>query len=309
MRKLLSMLALGGLVLGSPVQAQGQAPGQSAVFKPAGAWALDYGDDYCRLMRTFSDGKEEIALGLERIRPAAEARVLLVGNGIKTFRGADQIGYEFLPSQAERSTRYTRSMTVDGKLYLNLGMLTLVPSAPPAPGTPPGFPKYDRSAEQAAAKGITAVGLGKGLTAPVRLETGALDAPIGALQACTDDLVKTWGVDPEVNKTLSVQAVPQGLPWLPAGTLTLGDFPKLGGGSNQVRLLIDAGGKPTACHVHWATLDADMNTKICKLAMEKATFLPAKDANGQAVASYWLGSPMMLTPPVAGRGRGGPPPG
>ncbi len=50
----------------------------------------------------------------------------------------------------------------------------------------------------------------------------------------------------------------------------------------------------------WATLDAPTNDKICKSLMANAKFTPAKDADGQPMAGYWVGSPMMLGPPMKG---------
>ena len=38
--------------------------------------------------------------------------------------------------------------------------------------------------------------------------------------------------------------------------------------------------------------------------MEKASFTPAKDAAGETMASFWMGSPMFLGPPMAMGGRG-----
>jgi hypothetical protein len=296
MRKTVSALALAELAL-MPV-APAQAQDAAAVFKPSGNWVADYGDDYCRLMRPFNDGKSDIALGLERIRPGAQTRLILVGNGVKTFRGADQLGYAFAPTQAEREARYVRSETADGKQYLNLGPVTLA-----AGGGPGAAAKYDRAAEQVTAKAITAIALAKGMTTPIRIETGALDAPIAALQACADDLVKSWGVDP-----LATQAVAKdnGSGWLPQGTIPAGEFAKFGGGANQVLMLVDATGKPTKCQPLQPSLSAALNEKICKVLMEKAQFTPGKNPAGEAVASYWIGNPQFLGPPLGGgRGRGG----
>ena len=39
--------------IAAPALAQDSAP---APYTPASAWSLDYGDDYCRLARSFSDG-------------------------------------------------------------------------------------------------------------------------------------------------------------------------------------------------------------------------------------------------------------
>jgi hypothetical protein len=93
---------------------------------------------------------------------------------------------------------------------------------------------------------------------------------------------------------------PGGDPVLPQGTIPFGEFGKLGGGANQVRLTIGADGKPTACTIYSPTLSQSLNERICSLAM-KATFQPAKDAAGQPMASFWMGSPMVLGPPFPGR--------
>src|SRR5690606_17131403 len=197
----------------------------------------------------------------------------------------------------------SRSQTGDGQQYLRIDGVYLTPVAPPAPGTPPGPPPYDRTAEQAVGKNLTGLRFDAGLTKPVQIETGRLEGPIKALQTCTDDLLQTWGLDAEKHKTLSAPAVPQLSPdgWLPSGTIPFSEFAKFAGGGNQVRLMLDAGGKPTACHIHSPTLDEALNGRICSLLMEKASFTPAKDAAGQAMASYWLGSPMFLGPPMPRR--------
>lgn len=300
MRKLISIAVAAGMLATPGAYAQAQ----EAVYKPSGPWALDYGEDYCRLGRVFTDGKTEMELGIERIAPGPTIRIWIVGDGIKFFRGASEAGYTFYPAQSERKVQPMRS-TRGGMQVLSLPELTLTPFTMPAPGSPPAMPaRYDPQAEQTVAKGITAIGLGAGLTKPVRFDTGALDGAFAALQNCTDDLVKTWGVDPQKQSTATVPAIPQGLPWLAAGTIGFEDFAKFAGNANQVRLLIDAEGKPTKCEIAYPTLDESKNDLICKAALEKATFFPARDAGGQAFASYWMGSPFMMMPMMGGPGGG-----
>lgn len=286
----------------TPVAATAQDKAQ--VFKPTGQWSLDYGDDYCRLARNFSDGKNSLALAVERIQPGPSARMILVSDAIKRFHSATDIGWHFTPSDPERKARYTHAPTADGKEYYNFGQFTLAPFVPPSPGTPPA--PYDRGKEQAAAKAMTGFVVDNGLTAPVQVDTGPLDAPVAALQACADDLAKTWGLDPAKLRTQTAAPIPEGggVGWLPQGTLDFGDFPKLSGDSNQVRLMVDAAGKPTACAIHWSTLDAATNDRICKTLMARAKFTPAKDAGGQPMAGYWVVSPLALGPPVRAGGGG-----
>ena len=297
-RMFTALVAAAGM-LAAPQPAAAQAG--ATVFKPTGQWALDYGDDYCRLARTFSDGKNDLALAVERIEPGPMARLILISDAIKPFRSAEEIGWHFTPADPERKARYTRSTTADGKSYYNLGPFMLASFGPPTPGQPPA--PFDRAKEQATAKAMTGFVLDNGLNTPIQVETGDLSAPIGALQACADDLAKSWGLDPAKLRTQTAPAIPDkgGSGWLPQGTVGFGDFGKLGGGANQVRLMVDATGKATSCKIHWPTLDASTNDKICKAALANAKFTPAMDASGQPMPGYWIGSPMFMGPPFPGR--------
>lgn len=289
---------LGAGLIAAPVQAQDAAP---RVFNQDGAWALDYGDDYCRLAGNFTNGGDRIALAIERIEPGTAMRVALVGNALKLFRRASEIGVALTPATTERKLRYVVS-TVGDEQYVLFDRVTLAePAAPPAPGTPPA--PYDRAAEAALAKGVTGLRLGSGLNGPVEVHTGPLGAGIKALQSCADDMVKSWGLDVARHQTLSKPAAPAGptAGWLPQGTVPFGDFNKLAGGMNQLRVMIDPTGKATECKVHWASLDAAKNQQICATVLQRGTFTPALDASGQAMASYVMLSPFFLLPP--------PPPG
>jgi hypothetical protein len=297
-RKLLLASALAGL-LGAPV-AQAQ---DGAVFRPTGGWTADYGTDYCRLIRNFSDGNNQVSLALERTQPGANLRLILVGGGLRPFRGADEIGFNLLPDTAERKSRYIRA-DVDGGQLIGFDAFALKPAAF-TPGAPPA--PYNRGAEQEAARAITGIALGSGMTDAVRFETGSLRAPVAALQTCADDLLKVWGLDADKHATLTAppMLVPNPTGVLPQGTIPFGEFDKLLGAANQVRLLVGADGKPTACTIYQPTLGETLNSRICTLAMANAAFTPAKDAAGAPMASFWMGSPMFLGPPLRGRGPGG----
>ena len=291
--------------LGAAPMAQAQ---EAAVFKPSGGWTAEFGDDYCRLIRNFSDGKDEVSLALERTHPGEVVRLIIVGEGIKPYGSAEEIELSLLPAGAPVKARFYRSQTADGKQYLTFDPAPLAPAAgpPPAAGGPPGPPIYDREKEKATAQGIAGFSLAAGLSAPARFETGALKAPVEVMQTCADDLLEVWGLDPQKHRTMTAAPVPtppsNGV--LPQGTIPFTEFGKLSGGSNQVRLIIGADGKPTSCTIYAPTLSKTLNDRICSLAMERASFQPAKDAGGAAMASFWMGSPMFLGPPFpSGRGR------
>ncbi|HWK41942.1 MAG TPA: hypothetical protein VNR60_08420 [Croceibacterium sp.] len=297
MRKVSCWTAAAALLISPAAQAQ-----EAAEFTPSSVWAADYGDDYCRLVRSFSNGQEEITFILQRVQPGADTQVIVIGDSLRTFRGSTELGWQFLPNQSERKSRYSRSQIDGGQQYLRLDNVMLSPPAGGGGFGPP--PPYDRTGEKNLAKGLTGFAVTSGLTKPVRVSTGALDAPVGALQTCTDDLLTSWGLDAEKHKTLSSSVIAPPAPgWLPSGTIPFSEFSKFAGGGNQVRMMVGADGKPTACHIFSPSLSEALNKKICDLLMENATFAPAKDASGQAIASYWMGSPMFLGPPMGGGGR------
>ena len=296
MKRLIIGLAAASLLAPSAAQAQGGP----TVFQPAGDWTADFGEDYCRLVRNFSDGSHNVSLAMERTQPGDFLKLLVVGDGVTTFRGAEQIGYTLLPNGAERDSRYVRSETTDNKQFLSFDPLSLAPIVF-TPGQP--LPPYRRDAEQETARGITAIALAKGLTGPVRFETGSLRAPVRVMQACADDLLVVWGLDVEKHKTMTSGPIPNptenGV--LPQGTIPFTEFSKFGGGANQVRLIVGADGKPTSCTIYQPTLSETLNNRICTLIMKDATFQPAKDAEGQPMASFWMGGPLAFGPPFPGR--------
>lgn len=274
------------------------------VFERQGSWALEAADDSCRLARVFSDGEVTVALAMERNRADNMVRLMLVSDAIRMFRTAEQIGYSYLPANDQRSAMFIRSETPDGQDYYNLGNIFIGPNpfatmaggpragGPPAAGDGAPFvqPPYDRVAEREFAAGIRAIELNEGLLRPIRLETGSLGGAIEALQACTDDLLRSWGLDWEAHQTMSRRAAPVGPAheWIPTGTVGFRDFANFSGGRNPFRVMVDATGKPTSCHVHWASLEERQNNAVCAAIMENGDFTPALDADGQPMASYWM---------------------
>lgn len=277
----------------------------AASWKAAGPWAADYGDDYCDLGRVFTDGKSQLTFMIERTQPGPFLRLMLVGEGVRPFRGAAQWGVKFGPTGQNWKAPILISKTGDGKQYFDLGPTMMSPPTPGAPGTPPVFKPYKKDEERAAAKALSSFEMGEGLVEPITLETGSLDAPIGALQTCVTDLIASWGLDAKRHETLTKPAAPQGpaSAWVPNGTIPFTEFQKVLGGKNTFRVMVDETGKPTACIVQRATVTESVNKSTCDAIMKNAKFTPATDAAGQAMPSYWITEVFGLMPPFGGGGR------
>ncbi len=299
-RTFIALAAAGASVAMGMVPAAAQE--EARAFTRTGQWQLDAADEECRIARAYTNGTDQVALALERNRADNVVRLVLVSNAMTTFRTTEQLGYRFLPDGQQQSARYIHAEMDGGQHYFNLGSVMLgTPAAPSADGA---IPLYDRAAEQAYAATITAIEINEGLTQPLRLETGSLRAAVTALETCTDDLVRTWGLDWEKHQGLTRRAAPDGRAsdWIPEGTVGFGEFASFTGGRNPFRVMVSAEGQPTACTALWVSLDAGKNERICNAIMQNGRFLPALDATGQPLASYWIVDYMLgLAPPPPGR--------
>jgi hypothetical protein len=309
MKKLAVMLAASAAMFAAGV-APAAAQDGPRVFTRTGSWVLDAAEDSCRLARAFTNGEDQVSLALERNRADNVVRLVLVSNAIRTFRGANTIGYRFLPDGDQRQARYIRSQTPDGQTYVNLGAVYIGMHTFAAMGVGgrdvrslegmAETPLYDRAAEQAYAAGITAIEFNEGFGGTIRLETGSLRGAVEALQTCTDDLLSTWGLDWQKHQTMSRRVAPVGdtFAWLPSGIVSFPEFASLNGGQNPFRVMVNAEGQPTSCTAHWVSLDADKNQRICDGIMQNGQFTPALDAAGQPIASYWMVDFMAAFSPI-----------
>lgn len=300
MRSFVSTVSILASLLAPTAKASAQ---DAKVFNASSAWALDYGDDYCRLMRDFSNGDETIGLFIERTQPGPIMRLIVIGDSVRLFRGAEEVGYRMHPSGAPRTTQRLQFRTSDGQQYLNLGPSAFGAMPTPTPGATSALPPpYSRQGEVTLAAKITGIALDRGLTNPVLMETGALGDAVGALQACTDDLVVSWGLDVEKHKNLTRPAMPARptAGWIATDTIPFDEFSKLTGGNNELRIMVDKAGKATSCHVQWSTLSETINKKICSSVMKQSAFIPALDEAGSQMDSYWTTNVFFLMPPFEG---------
>lgn len=312
-----ALLAAASAITVLPTSAIAQ-DGDALIFQATGTWTADFGEDYCRLLRTYSDGTEQLTVAFERIQPGPFMRMLIIGDEFRTFRGAERIGYGFSPLGASASSDLATSETGDGQRLTILGTVSLneqpqftqffqppegdaedVPAAE-SPEDMPQFPGYDPAAELERAGQVTSITFNEGMRRDVRIETGNLAPAMEVMQNCAQDLLRTWGLEPERHQNLSKGAFPTQGGLISNRTIPFDQFSRLTGNYNQVRIMIDAQGSATSCHIHFPTLEANVNERICDQVMENASFQPALDADGQPLASYWLVPVFVLFGPPGG---------
>jgi hypothetical protein len=273
------MAALGAVAgLAAPA-----AAADPLMLKPAAAWTINYGDDSCQLVRQFGQGDQRATLAIEQVGPADQVNLIVSGPAVAERIDSPHAEIAFLPGGERSSRAYRRARMADGTLVFALDGVPLALFA--------GVDEDNRRATGiptvtvARANRISTIAVSQAIE-PLWFQTGPMGEAMEALHACTEDLVRHWGVDPA---TLGPVARVEGNP---GSWITASDYPKAalrGTGPGRVNFLVsvDPEGKPSACRVLGGEQAAALGATICDAMMRRAHFKPARDARGHAVPSFW----------------------
>jgi hypothetical protein len=140
----------------------------------------------------------------------------------------------------------------------------------------------------AAASKVTSIAFTYGFIDDPEFEIGPMAAPLKAMNACVDDLVRSWGVDPLLMRNPKRMIEPMGSP---RSWLSIEDYPDEmwhahKGGVVPVRLLIDETGTVTNC-IPNVEQPGPFEEAVCRGIKKRARFRPALDADGKPMKSYW----------------------
>jgi hypothetical protein len=299
-------------------------------LEPSSKWAVDYGEQRCTLYRSFGEGKSNVRLFFEQSSPRGSITALVSGKGLRPGNGRRDHRLEFqslggvfldagmsvVTSQDEHQAVYFAPGFARGKwgLISDDAALRLAESLPPGkdagrpiPGVKPRPIKWEdrnwrlddratresdeRAFDDRAAR-VETVALDPGKRGAVVLRTGSLSSPLKALEKCAVASLKDWGVDPAVEDTIVEAAHPINDPY---GLFTAADYPSsaLAKGKEsrlKVWLNLDSAGRVTTCRVISTFATPEINDRMCKLVQQRQKFMPAKSADGVAVASYYVES-------------------
>jgi len=257
-------------------------------LQPVEPWNLHYADDSCRLLRPFGTGDDQVILVLDQFVPGDWFRMSLIGEKLPDKNSGAKGTVRFGPDEAASEVRVTLGTSGEKRaLFVNesvrIAPLTKAEEKKDAPEPAP-----IGEAREAAAKWLEL----KKLYRDVVLETGSMAKPLAGLRACSWETVGSWGLDVEQQKKLTrkPETKRSASTWFDAS-----EYPPsmIAGGHQGVvnfRMIVDAKGKATACHIQKSTRPQEFDDLVCKSAMKRARFEPALDAEGKPVPSYWHGT-------------------
>lgn len=263
------------------------------VLKPSSPWNLDYGEESCRLGRTFGEGENKVLLIFLKYAPGTSMEVMASGVPLSAKRSRS-FTYSFDPAEEiEEKRPLFGDLESGGTIWQFSGKLI-----PPAT-----FEKLqEANASQAdfrveegrAADATKSMTFNVGGAAPVVLETGGLGDVLSAMDGCLDDLVSSWGYDPEIQKSIAKEPEAQGdmSKWLDYPTLPL----RRGvSGSVRYRLAIDEKGRLSDCIIQSNYSDPKFGEEVCNRFMRRARYEPARNAQGEGVSSYVASSVVFIS--------------
>ncbi|TRD11438.1 TonB family protein [Erythrobacter insulae] len=275
-----------GLVLTAPAPL---AAKERSGLNPSSTWLVDYAPDKCRLARTFGEGEDRHAIFFEQYWPGARLGLSLAGPRFKRFRGKTSTRLKFFADQEAMPTEPFRGDTE------SVGPAIIYSSISPSKGAGgeesevSGIPHTQLDTDFASQIQFVWV---KQRGKEVQLNTGALGDAFAALNTCTADLVRSWGLDPEVQSKLrkapfwknETEVVQSAVRKYPNAALVRGEQAIV-----RMRVMIDKTGTVTDCVLNEATVTDKLDSPFCQ-NMEMAEFDPALGADGTPIASYYATS-------------------
>ncbi len=279
LRKLL--LTLVGASLTIP--ASPSLAAQEIRFKPVTPWHVDWTKTSCTLIRGFGDKDDPQVLQFEQFSQGQAFQLLVTAKALRSTVQDDRptLTYTNSDNSVQFGQKLPRAlMGLNAKRVPTL----FVPQSDLF-----GDAAGNARTVEAAITQIRVKAPGTGRT--IIFETGPLDKPFDAMRACTDNLVKTWGLDPDKMRQLTREPVPL---TRPATWLRSSDYPRrplISGEQALVtfRLLVDGNGNPTDCLVQRSySNDEAFDRLTCKKILERARFDPALDAEGKPTNAYYV---------------------
>lgn len=298
MKRLLTLVICCMFSAAAPAADSGVAP---LVFRPVGDWASGRDTDTCRLVRTFANGKQQITLTLERTEPDSGFSVGLSGSGLSVSGQARRASLHFVPADTVQTLPLVHLKFADGRPFYRIVGASLLPRQRQDPKSPReqrvAEIVYDRGSELTAAGGVDALLLLDGFRTDVRLELEKMDKPIALLHRCVDQLIASWGFDSDAfwsQRRHAAPAEPEAIGHALLKNVVIGTRIYHFTDAIRLRVNVNKQGAATACRIVGSDRNSSVAEPTCKVLLDDVRYLPALDAAGEPVDSFFAASMVFL---------------
>ncbi len=255
---------------------------------PTSNWNLRYDKEACRLVRTFGEGRNEVVLILVKYTPGTEMEIIASGIPLKNSK-SNSFHFGFDPQESRDIETPLFGETENGGTIWQFSSGLIPNDQLESLKEGEASREQLKTAEMSAAATIGSVTFLRGIKQPVRLRTGKLTGALKAMDNCLNDLVKSWGLDPLEQATLISEPKPKGSPgsWIRTRDYPQGALRNSISGNVRFRLQVTSTGDVDQCIVQSSYSDPAFPNVVCNKMKKRAKFEPARNANGEAVDSYW----------------------
>jgi hypothetical protein len=266
------------IILGVALSALPSVPAlaqEETVLTPSGPWEKASSGDQCRIERKFEANGQPHLLILEQNAPGPGFAMAVAGPSLVGLSSELPVRINLTEGHPgiEESARIEPNRQF-GQVAV-VSDLTIF--APPRP-------KFGRvDTEFLGFMDRVAVAQGDTQT---NFVTGSLADAAQMLNECTAQTLRSWGLEPKVQYGIQRTAFPLEAKQFARKMLRLFTNRNLRSGPFEAIALVDASGTATGCLILPGPGYDDLDSAACK-AIKKARYLPALDAEGRPVASFW----------------------
>lgn len=243
---------------------------------PSTAWQLDYAENECRLIREFGTADQAMWLRIVRGARLENYDIMFGGSTLPQSRRPINLTMTALPnglSTTGKAIPYSakvgdKNMTVyrwsdSDKTFMNTFSDKQI------------------------------IGIKTDNKIDLQIEASGIKKALTALTTCHDDLLKTvFKLDLETLRSYKSLPEPDKNA---AFWITTDDYPQPAlsngwTGKTSFKVTVGENGKPAECVTIISTGYPSLDKTACQSVMQRGSFTPAKDANGQPVAAPWISS-------------------
>ena len=291
-------LAVGFAAMASvPVTGLHVATAQEAsVLSPSSAWNLNYGEDRCRLLRTFGDDDSPTVLIMEQVSPSDHFELIIAGDTLRWVNDDRHATLQMGPGYEAFERRFHEGTLGEIKSALVFGSISPVHGGLSAADKPASD---EASAHERILHPMDVPLAESGANIEwiefahrnrvIRLNTGPLAKALEGLTTCTADLVRSWGLDPEAVASVvanpeitNIEHVTRRIQrTYPSKALRRGEMATI-----HVRTIIDEHGQIASCTQLELTKAENFADAACNIILREAKFEPARDTSGKPVRMY-----------------------
>lgn len=274
----IAAVGLAALAFGTPALAD------DVVLAPASEWTFNEFEDRCRATRVFGEGRDSTTLWLEQGGTEPNYNVTLIGRPLRHPYGGGV--YVQFGEEPEFIRSYIALESSQGRPVLAMFGAAIV--QPEDMERERDVDTPDNAFDRERATAIKTLRLRSSIPDPLELQLGSMEKPLAFLDECGARISAMLSA---AGRALTGEASPP-QPIDEEDWLTGADYPRYllraqMQGRLGVRLTVNRRGKPSSCFVLESNKPQVFDDAVCLNLMKRAQFEPARDGEGNPVASYY----------------------